>query len=48
MAEIYITIATLVRRFRMEKPFSGDLKTRDIFGVVFDTPLTLSLAAVDD
>ncbi len=48
MAEIYITISTIIRRFRVVNKPDRDLCVREIFGVIFDKPVTVSLARVDD
>jgi cytochrome P450 len=46
-AEIYIVLAAVVRRFRLERVGKGDLKVREIFGVIFDKPVEVKVTVVD-
>lgn len=47
LAEIYIAIATLVRRFRAARVLTQDLVFREVFGVIFDAPVKVEFAAVE-
>lgn len=47
MAEVYITIATIIRRFKLANQPDRDLSVREIFGVIFDKPVTVVLASVE-
>lgn len=46
--EVYLTLATMTRRFKLEEKRFNTLKVREIFGVVFDTPVDVVLALADD
>jgi cytochrome P450 len=48
MAEIYITIAAIVRRFELGEKKFEELKVREIFGVIFDEPLVMKLKSVQE
>jgi cytochrome P450 len=48
MAEIYITIAAIVRRFELAEKKFEELKIREIFGVIFDEPLVMKLKSVQE
>ncbi|KAJ5626406.1 hypothetical protein N7510_002715 [Penicillium lagena] len=48
MAEIYITIAAIVRRFELVEKNFEELKIREIFGVIFDEPLAMKLKSVQE
>ena len=48
MAEIYLTIGMLVRRFRLESGLQKALHVREIFGVIFDEEVTICLRKVED
>lgn len=48
MAEIYLTIGVLIRRFRaVGQPKTG-INIREIFGVIFDEAITLCLEEAQD
>lgn len=47
-AEVYITIATIIRRFRASEKPARDLQVREIFGVIFDKPVTVSVVPTND
>ena len=47
-AEIYITIAKLARRFKLAKNLDDNFKIREIFGVIFDTPVRMQLETVNE
>lgn len=46
--EVYHTLATMGRRFKLKEKRFNTLKVREIFGVVFDTPVDVVLALADD
>lgn len=46
--EVYHALAMMARRFKLEEKRFNMLKVREIFGVVFDTPVNVVLALADD
>lgn len=48
MAEIYLTIGVLTRRFRPFGQPKTDIKTREIFGVIFGEAVTIRLDEAQD
>jgi len=48
LAEIYITMACVARRFRPVKVIDHDLKTKETFGVVTKTPIRILFEEVID
>jgi cytochrome P450 len=47
LAEIYLTIGTIIRRYRLAKVVDAELNFREVFGVIFDTPVRVLLEAVE-
>ncbi|MCJ1301335.1 hypothetical protein MMC08_004134 [Hypocenomyce scalaris] len=47
LAEIYMTIGTVIRRYRLSDVVDLDLKFRETFGVIFDSPVRVVLEVVD-
>lgn len=48
LAEVYITIGTLVRRFKRGSGLDRVPRTRDIFGVIFDEEVIMTLGRLED
>lgn len=48
LAEIYLTIAITIRRFKLAQVIDEDLKIREIFGVIFDNPVRMLLEPTND
>jgi cytochrome P450 len=46
LAELYLTIAITIRRFKVAQIIDEDLKIREIFGVIFDKPVRMRLEVV--
>ena len=46
LAEIYLTIAITIRRFKLAQVIDEDLKIREVFGVIFDNPVRMLLEPV--
>ena len=44
MAEIYILLACVIRRFKLARIVQNDMNIREVFGVIFDLPLKFELA----
>lgn len=47
-AEIYMTIAVIVRRFKLKQRMFEKIEHKDFFGLVIENPITVVLAATDD
>lgn len=47
LAEIYMTIGTIVRRYKLAKMVDPELHFREIFGVIFDVPVRVVLEAME-
>lgn len=46
LAEIYLTIAMTIRRFKAVQIIDEHLKIREVFGVIFDNPVRILLEPV--
>lgn len=47
LAEIYITIAHFVRKFKPEYPVQADLDIKEVFGVVMNKPVKIAFREAD-
>jgi cytochrome P450 len=48
LAEVYITLASLVRRFKLKSRDEGEIKIREVFGVIFLSPIFVRLASMTE
>jgi cytochrome P450 len=48
MAEIYITIAVIVRAFSLDRLVDRDMAVREVFGVIYDKPVRMVFSNVVD
>jgi cytochrome P450 len=48
MAEIYITVAVMVRAFFLERMVDRELVLREVFGVIYDKPVRMVFSNVID
>jgi cytochrome P450 len=48
MAEIYITIAVIVRMFSLDRMVDTEMVVREVFGVIYDKPVRMVFSNVVD